>query len=86
MKVFKVGQVIKMSVAKYSHVTKPYYVEVIEYNEGAKEGQVKMKTSIPGEHALEMTVGKEWDYHYPRMEIIGDKSIFGHLLKNQKLK
>lgn len=83
---FAVGMILKMNVASRSHVSEPYYVEVIYYTTLSIHGKVKMITSIPGEHKLEMTVGSNWEYHYPRMEIIGHKSTYGHLLYNQKLK
>lgn len=83
---FKIGQVLKMSVANRSHVTQPYYVEVVEYYPNAEQGEVKMVTHIPGEHSCRMVVGSNWEYHQPRMTIVGDKKRFGYLLINQKLK
>lgn len=82
---FKEGQVIKMAVASRTHVIKPYYVEVLFYNEYAKEGEIKMTTNIPGEHECNMKVGNNWEYHYPRMTIMGTKETHGHLLNNQTL-
>lgn len=79
----KNGLVIKM--APGYHTRKPYYVEVLFFYPEAKEGQLKMITGIPGQHRLSMVVGSNWEYHHKRMEIIGMKSEFGHLLHNQSL-
>ncbi len=84
MQCFKKGQVIKMDVAERSHVTTPYYVEIIYFDEKAsKEGDLIMITSIPGQHECKMILGNNWDYHQKRMTIIGDKSKYGFLLYNQ---
>lgn len=81
---FREGLVIKMCPGY--HTTKPYYVEVLFYDIKAKvNGGIRMVTSIPGEHECKMTIGSNWEYHYRRMSIMGDKSKFGHLLLNQKL-
>lgn len=80
---FEVGQIIKMSPGYYTK--NPYYVEVVYYNPTAKEGQVKMTTNIPGHHKLDMRIGNNWEYHYRRMTIVGDKSKHEHQLRNQDL-
>ena len=71
-----IGAIVKMKPGY--HTTKPYYVEVLSVASGY------VKTSIPGEHELEI-VGSNYDYHIKRMTLVGDKSKYGHLLKNQKL-
>jgi len=80
---FKVGQVIQMS--KGYHTKNPYYVEIVYYNENARNGETIMETSIPMRHKLRMVVGNNWEYHRKRMTIIGDKSEFEHLLYRQRL-
>lgn len=82
---FKKGQVIKMAVGPRSHVTKPYYVQVMFYNPKAKFLDTIMITDIPGQHRLDMFVGKNWEYHKPRMTIVGTVETHGHLLHNQPL-
>jgi|JI10StandDraft_1071094.scaffolds.fasta_scaffold05061_16 hypothetical protein len=84
-KSFYRGAIIKMDVAERSHVTEPYYVECLFYNPNARHGEVIMITGIPGHHETEMTVGNSWDYHKPRMTVIGNKSDHGHLILNQKI-
>jgi len=79
------GDIIKMDVASRSHVTEPYYVFCEEYNPHAKEGEVKMVTSIPGRYKIKMYVGSNWEYHSPRMTKIGTIFSHGYLLENQKL-
>lgn len=83
---FYEGCIIKMDVASRSHVFKPYYVECIYFNPNAKDGETIMETYIPGNHRLRMVVGSNWEYHKPRMTVIGNKIDFGHLLLNQDLK
>ena len=78
IKDFKEGQIYKMKVASRSHVIEPYYVEIIEV------GKDFITTNIPDAHSLKIDE-KNWDYHIPRMEFIGDKKEFGHLIYNQKL-
>lgn len=80
---FSVGQIIEMSPGY--HTIEPYYVLIKFYNSEAKAGDVKMITTIPGEHDCKMVVGSNWEYHYKRMKIIGDKKTYGYLLNNQKL-
>lgn len=82
---FKVGNILKMNPTSRSHVKTPYYVEVVYYDENAIKGQTKMITSIPGHHRCDMIVGNNWEYHLQRMSIMGDKSIFGKLIENQRL-
>lgn len=84
MIIFAAGQILKMDVASRSHVSQPYYVEVLEYNPYAKDGEVKMVTNIPGKHSCKMIVGSNWEYHLPRMTVVGMKEKYGHLLNNQK--
>jgi hypothetical protein len=45
---FTVGQIFKMAVASRSHVTKPYYVEIIEV------GENYIVTNIPGQHSFKI--------------------------------
>lgn len=86
IKQFKEGLILKMDVAFASHVKEPYYVEVIYFNPEAKaKGDKLMTTNIPGQHSLDMFIGRNWEYHYPRMTIVGEKKKFEHLLYNQKL-
>ena len=80
---FREGQILKMAVASRSHVRHPYYVLVTYYNENAIIGEIKMTTTIPGEHSLNMIVGSNWEYHRPRMTIMGTNATHGYLLKNQ---
>lgn len=78
-KSFIAGHIYKVNVASRSHVTKPYYCEVISY-----DGHTLI-TNIPDQHRF--TIEKdtfEWDYHTPRFEHIGDKETYGHLIYNQK--
>ena len=82
---FREGQILRMEPGYYTR--KPYYVEVLYFdNDAHKEGSVKMITSIPGHHKCQMRIGCGWEYHHKRMTIIGYKSEFGYLLKNQSLK
>lgn len=74
---FKVGQIYKMAVAHASHVKSPYYVEIIEV------GPDYIVTNIPGEHSLKIQEGQNWDYHIPRMTLMGMKGKFEHLIINQ---
>lgn len=82
---FEVGQILKMKPGPSSHVRSPYYVEILFYNPDAKQGEIIMTTNIPGLHKLDIKVGAMWDYHLPRMTIIGAKEKFGRLLINQPL-
>lgn len=85
MSEFKKGDIIKMAVASRSHVIAPYYVLILEYNANAKDGEIKMITEIPGKHSLQMVVGSNWEYHYPRMTKVGTLQTHAHLLLNQDL-
>lgn len=82
---FAVGQILKMKPASRSHVHWPYYVEVLFYNPDAKDGEIIMTTNIPGGHKLDIRMGVNWEYHYPRMKIVGVKEKVGKLLLNQNL-
>jgi hypothetical protein len=83
---YRKGLIVRMNVASRSHVKRPYFVRIDFYNENATNaGETKMITSIPNEHSCKMTVNSNWEYHEPRMEIVGDEKEFGHLLYNQKL-
>lgn len=63
---FKCGQVYKMDVADRSHISKPYYVQIIEVEDSY------IKTWIPNKHDLVISYpGEQWDYHVPRMTLIG---------------
>lgn len=81
---FKVGQIFKFKPTKYSHVKNPYYAEVVNINE--HKGSIT--TNIPKEHSLEIdwfgSPGNSW-YHLKRMEYVGMKKDYGHLLLNQNL-
>lgn len=79
----KIGLIIKM--APGYHTKNPYYAEITFFNGEAKNGELIMITSIPGEHSLSMIVGSNWEYHNKRITIIGPKSSHSHLLYNQKL-
>lgn len=83
---FRTGIILKVYPASRSHVKNPYYVEILYFNQYAKVGEIIMTTNIPGEHKLDMIVGSNWEYHYPRLEIIGYKTEFEYLLYNQELK
>lgn len=83
--VFEKGDIIEMSVAKYSHEKKPYYVVCTYFNKNANFGEVKMTTSIPDMWSLQMIIGNNWAYHYPRMKKVGTLDTHGHLLHNQNL-
>lgn len=75
---FAPGLIIKMNPGCYTK--HPYYVEVITVE------QDYIITNIPSHHQCKIRVNSyEWDYHIPRMTIIGNKSEFGHLLYNQPL-
>lgn len=76
---FKIGEVYKMKVGSHSHVKHPYFVEIIDVDEKS------ITTNIPGEHSLNIELGKNWEYHIPRMEFVGTISSHPHLLLNQKL-
>jgi hypothetical protein len=77
-KLFEVGQVWKMNVANRSHVKHPYFVEIISVDDNG------MTIGIPGEHTTEIKNNSpECDYHIPRMECVGTKETYGHLLLNQ---
>lgn len=77
---FKEGQIIKMSVAERSHVTKPYYVKVKKWN------GFSLTLTIPDEHDLTIKLySYEWYYHVPRMIIVGSGSHWEELLYNQDL-
>lgn len=76
------GQIWKMLPTDRSHVTKPYYVEILEVSDG------RIVTNIPGEHSLEITKhGKNpnWDYHIKRMVFEGSREEYGKLIFNQQL-
>ncbi len=75
---FQVGQVYKMKVAKESHVKRPYYVIVSEV------GDDHITTKIPFEHSLKITKGLSWDYHIPRMKLMGSGIKERRLLYFQK--
>ena len=78
---FQVGQIYKMYVAERSHVSVPYHVEIIEV------GEDFIVTNIPDYHSAKIEQNSKWEnwsYHIPRMEYIGEKKDFGHLLLNQK--
>ncbi len=74
-----VGAIVRMSVAKRSHVVKPYYVEIL------KVSSDEIITNIPGEHKLSISKKNgNWEYQLSRMTIIGDKIKHGYLILNQK--
>jgi hypothetical protein len=63
---FKVGQVYKMAVASRSHVTKPYYVYILQVKRNGIE------TNIPNHHMLWIEFNSlQWEYHIPRMTYVG---------------
>ena len=79
---FKEGEIYKMDATPHSHVTKPYYVEIITV---AKDF---IQTNIPGHHSLYISKLPEinnWNYHIPRMTFVAKKETHGHLLLNQLL-
>ena len=77
---FKVGMIVKMTPGYYTKM--PYYVLIKAVT---KTG---ITTTIPGKHDLEFDKYKDkstWNYHVPRMTIVGNEITHGHLLFNQKL-
>lgn len=76
---FKKGDVYKMKVASRSHVKKPYYVIIEVVNDDA------IVTTIPGFHSLCIQLNSpEWEYHIPRMKLVGNSEEDKKLLYNQK--
>lgn len=76
---FKVGEVYQMSVAQYSYVKHPYYVIIKEV------GSNWIETEIPGEHSLVIKQHSfEWNFHIPRMKLIGSDDESRKLIYNQK--
>lgn len=77
----KRGLVVKMNPTQHSHVKSPYYVEIVYASPS------RVITSIPEEH--ELVIQKDgiddyqWNYQLGRMEIIGPREKYGHLLYNQ---
>lgn len=74
---FKKGEVYKMNVASRSHVKSPYYVII------KKVGKDFIVTDIPGHHSLIINEDN-WDYHIPRMKLIGSNPFNKLLIYNQK--
>lgn len=77
---FIVTDIWRMLPTDRSHVSQPYYVEIIQVSEGG------IVTNIPGKHKLFITKfgdSPNWDYHIKRMEYVGTSKDFGHLLSNQ---
>ena len=89
VKSLSVGCVVKMN--RGFHTSKPYYVEITEcrvYNDPKKSNYDRITTYIPGKRSHTLIRGDwhtAWDYHLGRMHVIGPKSVYGYLLKNQKL-
>lgn len=71
------GGVYKMNVGCRSHVSSPYYVEVISVTPSS------FSTSIPKKHILVID-SNNMSYHLPRMEYVGNKEEHKKLLLNQK--
>lgn len=85
---FKVGQVYKINVASRSHVTQPYYVEILEVNNSFIDkinSSYYIVTGIPSGHTLKITPDNNWDYHIPRMTYMGTKEQCKYLINNQNV-
>ena len=74
-----------MAVASRSHVRSPYYVII------KSVGKDFIETEIPGHNSLKITGDDgrgpslgNWDYHIPRMSLIGSGPGVEKLLYNQK--
>lgn len=78
MGTIKVGQIYKFSNGY--HTKTDYYAEVTDVD----CFEQFFITSIPGYHSLIISRGNNWDYHRKRMELVGNKLEFGHLILNQK--
>ena len=75
---FKVGEVYKMDVARRSHVKHPYYVIIDAVDD------YFIVTKIPEKDCLQIKYSSpEWDYHIPRMTLIGSDSNAKKLIHNQ---
>ncbi len=74
---FRVGDIYKMNVGERSHTDHPYYIEVIKVEDHY------IMTNIPDYHSTKISVDNNLDYHLPRMEYVGDKQTYGHLILNQ---
>lgn len=76
---FNVGEVYQMAVAKHSHVKSPYYIIIKEV------GSYWIVTDIPNEHSLKITQKSyEWNYHIPRMKLIGTDEKSKSLIYGQQ--
>ena len=80
---FRLGQILEFCPGY--HTSKNYFVEVVFYDKNAVGDQVKMITSIPGQHECKMYPNNNWDYHSRRVVNIYNKKDFPQLLLNQKL-
>jgi hypothetical protein len=62
---FKKGEVYRMAVAKWSHVTEPYHVIINDV------GSDFIETYIPGKHSLRIEYpSPTWDYQTERMTFV----------------
>lgn len=62
------------------HTKNKYYAEVIKVD---FHGNYFI-TSIPDYHQTIISRTNNFEYHRKRMVLVGNKSLFGHLLLNQK--
>lgn len=84
MNIIKPGTVVKMWPTDVSHEKEPYYALIKFYDSNAVlKGQIRCTTTIPGRRTLQMQIGINWEYHWERMQIVGDIAEFGYLLYNQ---